>query len=253
MNFRLSEKIFKCHFSIIIFALLMLSNKSQAQEYKSSPNKVHFIELFSTQSCSSCPPAQDWISKLKTNSHLWKTFIPIVYHVDYWNYLGWKDPYSSSQYSQRQRDYVAEWFSSTAYTPMFVYDGKEARKELLSNYNKPGRPVGVLIAKKGNRGEYDIIFEPIAKYQTPLVINYAILGSSIKTKITAGENNGVTLKHDFLSLKMNSKNMKVIGNKYVSKIKIDLKKIQPAPEKAIVFWVSLINSKMPIQSVGGIL
>ncbi|MCB0357206.1 MAG: DUF1223 domain-containing protein, partial [Bdellovibrionales bacterium] len=112
--------------TIVIMTQNLYAKVTEKKFRKQSPvTQVHLLELYSTQSCSSCPPAQEWVSKLKNSNQLWQKFVPIVFHVDYWDYLGWKDPYSQPQYSARQRQYAKEWQSSSAYTPMLVIDGQE--------------------------------------------------------------------------------------------------------------------------------
>ncbi|HUR81120.1 MAG TPA: DUF1223 domain-containing protein, partial [Thermoanaerobaculia bacterium] len=78
------------------------------------------LELFTSQGCSSCPSADEFLRKLAAKD---KRVIPLAFHVDYWNYLGWRDPFSSAEWSQRQGDYVRAMKLSTAYTPQLVING----------------------------------------------------------------------------------------------------------------------------------
>jgi hypothetical protein len=79
------------------------------------------VELFTSQGCSSCPPADKLINSL-TNQ---KDIIPLAFHVDYWNYLGWKDPFSQPQFSERQRAYAAHTGSGSVYTPQLIVNGQK--------------------------------------------------------------------------------------------------------------------------------
>lgn len=235
---------------ILVFAL---SSATEAQVmYQSGPDQTHLIELYSTQSCSSCPPAQEWVSNLKKDKSLWKSFIPIVFHVDYWDYLGWKDPYSEKKYSRRQRKYVSEWKSRTAYTPMFVLNGQESRTNLIQPgiKNSPGKP-GLLKVKQTTKKIFQVEYFPKGQSQGPLTLNFAIVGLGISTKVTAGENSGNTLKHDFLTLWSQQKLMKKSQKNYISKISIDVSKIKIAPEYGLVFWVTSNQNLTPIQATGG--
>lgn|GEM_PF-3210216 len=78
---------------------------STEQVFVSAKKQTQLIELYSSQGCSSCPPAERWVNELSNNEGLWLNFIPMVFHVDYWNYIGWADPYASSENSQRQRQF----------------------------------------------------------------------------------------------------------------------------------------------------
>ena len=82
------------------------------------------LELFTSQGCSSCPPADNLLrSILEANKN--KPVYGIAYHVDYWNYIGWRDPYSSSAYTEKQRDYSGRLGNKTIYTPQLVINGEE--------------------------------------------------------------------------------------------------------------------------------
>ena len=93
----------------------------------SGPKRIPLIELFSSEGCSSCPPAEKRMAELQNAKGLWTEFVPLSFHVDYWDALGWKDALASPLFTLRQRTYAQEWNSPTVYTPAFVVDGKEYR------------------------------------------------------------------------------------------------------------------------------
>ncbi len=106
--------------AFLSFAVLVSLNASpQAAElsFTSGPGNVHLLELFTSEGCSSCPPAEAWLSKLKDDPRLWRDFVPLAFHVDYWDGLGWRDPFASKVWTARQYQYSARWKSSTVYTP----------------------------------------------------------------------------------------------------------------------------------------
>ncbi|MDQ3115241.1 MAG: DUF1223 domain-containing protein [Verrucomicrobiota bacterium] len=74
--------------------------------------RTHLLELFTSEGCSSCPPAEAWLSKLKDDPGLWRDFVPLAFHVDYWDRLGWRDPFASKVWTSRQYEYSARWKSS---------------------------------------------------------------------------------------------------------------------------------------------
>src|SRR5574339_14875 len=88
-------------------------------QFHSSTNRTALLELYTSEGCSSCPPAEAWLSRLKSDARLWKDFVPVAFHVDYWDYLGWRDPFGAAEYSERQRGYAAQWKSRSVYTPGF--------------------------------------------------------------------------------------------------------------------------------------
>src|ERR1700676_1589940 len=93
--------------------------------FESKPARTHLLELFTSEGCSSCPPAEAWLGKLKSDDRLWKDFVPIAFHVDYWDGLGWKDRFAQPEWTRRQNSYAVRWGGSSVYTPGFVLDGRE--------------------------------------------------------------------------------------------------------------------------------
>src|SRR5579862_6783150 len=84
-------------------------------QFQSSERQVALVELYTSEGCSSCPPAEAWLSRLKDKPGLWSEFVPVAFHVEYWDALGWRDKWSSKDYSERQRDYAASWGSDNIY------------------------------------------------------------------------------------------------------------------------------------------
>ncbi len=81
------------------------------------------VELFTSQGCSSCPPADRLLTRLGEDPKLAARVFPLAYHVDYWNYIGWTDPFSSPRWSERQRSYARAFGSNQVYTPQLVVGG----------------------------------------------------------------------------------------------------------------------------------
>lgn len=82
------------------------------------------VELFTSQGCSSCPPADENLAELAARADEGgERIFPLSFHVDYWNYLGWSDPFSSAEYSERQRAYSRAWNARRVYTPQMVVNG----------------------------------------------------------------------------------------------------------------------------------
>src|SRR5580692_11082645 len=109
--------------SILIFQILFSSYKTQNNTYKYIPDREGFVlvELFTSEGCSSCPPADEAVGRLKG----WKKNVYVLsFHVDYWNYLGWKDVFSNAAYSTRQQNYGDLFHLNSIYTPQIVVNGK---------------------------------------------------------------------------------------------------------------------------------
>ena len=207
------------------------------------------LELYTSEGCSSCPPADRWLSKLKNNKKLWTEIVPIAFHVDYWNYLGWKDEFSKTEYSQRQRNY-ARWHNlRTIYTPGFVSNGKEwngwRRGRTVST---SGNQVGQLTVHV-NKDVVTARFNPINKITNPVVLNVAWLGFDLETEVRAGENEGKKLKHDFVSFNTNAIKGNIDNDSYTWEFKANTEGL-PASSGA-AFWVTIGENPTPIQAAGG--
>src|SRR5450432_272324 len=95
------------------------------RKFQSDGAQATLVELFTSEGCSSCPPAEASLSRLKDDPSLWKSIVPVAWHVDYWNSLSWRDRFSSARYTERQRGYATKRGSNSIYTPAFAVNGRE--------------------------------------------------------------------------------------------------------------------------------
>lgn len=226
--------------SVILFLCGALTLQAADRIFESGPQKVHLIELFTSQGCSSCPPAEAWLSKLKNEPRLWKDFVPLAFHVDYWDRLGWRDPFAAKEWTARQYQYSSNWKSESVYTPGFVLDGREwmGRTVPTTSSEKPGtlklsitngKAVAEFVSATGGTRDVDL--------------HIATLGFDLNTKVSAGENNGRDLRQDFVMLSL--------MNQKMSDRKAEIA-FNPDPRAgAIAAWVTVSNQLEPIQAVGG--
>ena len=129
---------------LLAFAGLILP--ASADSTRVRPKAV--VELFTSQGCSSCPPADALLTGLSEQDDV----IALAYHVDYWDYVGWKDTFANSAFSDRQRAYADSWGSSRIYTPQMVVNGQKGvvgsrRNEVMSALDGSSLPLGVDIAR----------------------------------------------------------------------------------------------------------
>ena len=235
----------------ILLSLIMIAQSSFAGVIATSgSDQNQMLELYSSESCSSCPPADKWVSALKAHPMLWKSVFPIVFHVDYWNGLGWKDELSDSKMTQRQIDLSHQWAKSQVYTPGFIVNGKE-----WSNWS--GHPLPELPKKT----TYQIALnetEPL-KFQVGvnkgslsgknLIVRMALLGFGLESNVTSGENSGKHLAHDFVVLDWDWKN---VTSSY--RILFNFKKPPQKVERlAAVVWLEETENPTPLQVTGGYL
>jgi hypothetical protein len=160
------------------------------------------IELFTSEGCSSCPPADELVAKIQKESKDKPVYI-LVFHVDYWNRLGWKDAFSSADYSKRQGDYASYLHLQSVYTPQIVVNGKTEfvgseegtlRNAIKNSLQKLSPSQLSLNISTVERGQASI------KYTTEgadknTVLQIAVLQKNAQTKVERGENAGHTLSH----------------------------------------------------------
>ena len=227
--------------SIFCFALAL---HAQEIEYKSGKQQVALIELYTSQGCSSCPPADEWLARLKDKPGLWDEFVPIALHVDYWDYLGWKDSFSREEYSNRQRLHRKQGNVSVVYTPGFFLNGKEWRSRFGRKIPGVGMPAGELIATLYNN-LLNVRFE--SNQAKANILNVGILGFGYQTPIQAGENSNRVLHEDFVLLS-HSMHKSLDGTWEVSLPE----KVSPrAKQYGLAIWVSNGKNLKPIQTTGG--
>ncbi|NKB37215.1 MAG: DUF1223 domain-containing protein [Gammaproteobacteria bacterium] len=239
------------YFFIIGISLSIHNLQAESLTFESGKEKTSLLELYTSEGCSSCPPADRWLSALVDDNKLWQEFIPLAFHVDYWDYIGWKDRFASPSYSKRQRRYAQEQSLRTVYTPGFILNGKKWRKRSVKqlNANNIQKNPGLLkLEVTGNTVSVD--FKPDERIGDKLKINLALLGFKLKTSVTAGENSGRTLPHNFVVLELKHSRLELNKYSYQARLKIPESEIYAA-QYGLVAWVSGVDKQRPIQATGG--
>ncbi|MFA8299046.1 MAG: DUF1223 domain-containing protein [Hyphomicrobiales bacterium] len=177
-----------------------------AQGYYPKDNNRGFalLELYSSQGCNSCPPADELISSIQDKA--WKTnmnIISINYHVDYWNYLGWKDPFSKALFSMRQYNYAELFGLRSVYTPQLIINGSmemigsdKIRVEQTINNVLEKKPRNAISNLKTNYKDNKLFFSADIDGTTKdKDIYITLLQNNASTNVKEGENKGRTLKN----------------------------------------------------------
>lgn len=238
----------------MITALFIVLSLVQAKTVvsESSSEQTQMLELFTSDSCSSCPPANIWISNLKNHPQLWKKFIPVAFHVDYWNHLSWKDPFSDPLMTQRQKSLVRHWKNPVSYTPAVMINGEELRKwyqqSEIPNSNKKV-PFNLSLSHNNKEIFYLKLKNVSKSNDRPTKVRMALLGFGVVSKVTDGENAGVTLKHDFVVLDWA---LQKVENKTSFEFKFKKPQVKTT-QLAVVAWVENDSSERALQITGGYL
>jgi hypothetical protein len=239
---------------IFLCMLIFLPNLLFAQtiQFSSPVEQATLVELYTSEGCSSCPPADRWLAELKRDKRLWTQLVPVAFHVDYWNYLGWQDEYSKPQFTQRQQLYAQLGYARNVYTPGFFLNGREwrgffSRKSITQ---PQGKSVGQLKLEIAG-DNINTSFAPTGSESKPLKLNIALLGFNIQSSVKAGENSGKMLEHNFVVLRYKNVTARKIGSNYVgSNRNFDMSRYQ-AKNLAIAAWVTRDGDPTPIQATGG--
>lgn len=213
--------------SLPLIIVLIMAFKGFADDHKianikeanSSRKGFAVVELFTSEGCWSCPPADELIARLEKDNQNKELFI-LAFHVDYWDHQGWKDRFSQARFTERQKQY-AQWMNlSTLYTPQLVINGKtemvgsetgKVLKGIQSALIQSQR--GNLFVKKekseGNRVQISYTSSSVAKHSS---IVMALVQKHASSNVSAGENAGKALTHVQIVRELQYRTLKATDN-----------------------------------------
>jgi len=163
---------------------------------KSAAVSAPVVELYTSEGCNSCPPADRWLSSLKGRSDV----VALAYHVDYWDRLGWKDRFASPAFTQRQAQQLGVNGARFAYTPQVVIDGQDTHDWGRSRFTA-GHGAAAPVQIELMRGAAEVVSARVSVVGAApprLAAYWAVTESGHRTVVKAGENDGATLQHDFV-------------------------------------------------------
>jgi hypothetical protein len=218
---RVSSRSSGLHWALSLTAALSvvpMSGFAQIMSCKavSPPQTQALVEVFTSEGCSSCPPADRWLSALVQVPSQKLLAVGLSLHVDYWDYIGWKDPFAKLAYTQRQYAYSRLRGASGVYTPQVVLGGRDFRNwdsssaflQAVKQLNdKPARAQIEIDAKAAKLGgDVQVYFNATSDQAAQL--HLVLFENALKSKVNAGENRGEVLGHDRVArelLKLDSK------------------------------------------------
>ncbi len=169
---------------------------------KSGTQTVPLLELYTSEGCSSCPPADKWLSGLKIDA---SKVTPLAFHVDYWDYIGWKDRFAKAEYSDRQRKTAAFGNASYVYTPQFVLNGRDFKSGGDSRFNS------AIESQQKLASRANLKLDAVAESDGSITLKanaeatsshaevfVALYENKLVSQVKAGENSGSTLNHDYV-------------------------------------------------------
>ena len=197
----------------LILALCLASFGAQAAQCKAtSPGTTTaLVELYTSEGCDSCPPADRWLSSLGGKGYAPDRVVPIALHVDYWDYIGWKDPYARQAFSARQRKMAKLARAAMVYTPQVLLQGQDFREwgtpafeQAVAKIN--ARPAKARISLLLDTRQKDVLLVEASVQlleglqQADAALYLGAYENKLVSQVKAGENNGRTLPHDYVVL-----------------------------------------------------
>ncbi|WP_244623320.1 DUF1223 domain-containing protein [Shewanella salipaludis] len=247
--------------SPLIFCLLCTAPLAQSLhsfDKLSQDVRPHVIELFTSQGCSSCPPAEAWLNAFGAEPDLWRHYFPLAFHVTYWDYLGWQDPFGNRAFSRRQYEHLERLHSRQVYTPQFVIDGREWRGWFGGDRALPrarGEKVGRLrLSIDGDELRASFTPTPTATLDSTHGPEYslqlALVGSGFITRVERGENSHKRLQQDFIVLSYTRLAPAAGGNRFHARLQPELFAIPKIAAAGRLAWVAWIEADgRPLQAV----
>jgi hypothetical protein len=245
-----------------IFLSFAHSHSPKFMPENSMPGKrTIIVELFTSEGCSSCPPADALLKTLSERQPVpGMEIIALEEHVDYWDHLGWKDPFSSAEFSERQNEYAKVFGNSGVYTPQMIVDGQiefvgsragEARETIQKAASQPKVTIQLIPTDGSTSGNaaYDIkITDPSNLRQgrgTELWV--AITEKGLHTDVKAGENSGEHLQHAAVVRTIHKANSFSSPNGYQTHIAL---KINPSWQRENLSFVAFTVDKNSRKIIG---
>jgi hypothetical protein len=195
----------------LLFLAAMLPTVAPAAECSvtSGPNTAALVELYTSEGCSSCPPADRWLSTF-VNAPGTRRVVPIAFHVSYWDYIGWKDVYADPRYTDRQREIAKASGARMVYTPQVMVGGRDYRDwgsersfaEQVDAINRVAAKAQIQLSPRLQTDGSVVIAARATLTPNTRPENIALLvaltQNAISSRVTAGENRGENLSHNFV-------------------------------------------------------
>ena len=193
-------------FALAIAAMLPALSPAAECIARSGPTTAALVELYTSEGCSSCPPADRWLSKIGGPGNV----IPVAFHVTYWDYIGWRDAFGHERHSARQRERASASGTRYVYTPQVTVGGRDFREwasgkafaQAIERINKTPSRVDLEIRVKpieGGKMLAEASATPkagVARGNLALVL--AATQNGLSSRVNAGENRGEHLSHDYV-------------------------------------------------------
>ena len=235
--------------TLLLAVLALSAGLAQAAQCtaKSPATTTALVELYTSEGCDSCPPADRWLSPLGGKGYAADREVPIALHVDYWDYIGWKDPYAKQAFSARQRKMASLARAAVVYTPQVLLQGRDFRswgsgafeQEVAKINAQPAKARIALALDTRDKGAFDLeatveLLQGLSPGDMALYVG--AYENKLVSEVKAGENRGKTLPHDYVVLQWAGP-LEFKGSKLVERQRLPLLPKAVAANSGVVAFV----------------
>lgn len=196
--------------ALVVLAIAAPGARAAQCSVESGPRRVALLELYTSEGCDSCPPADRWVSGLAARGLEPGRVVTLGFHVDYWNNLGWIDPFARAEYSTRQRAANRRNRATFVYTPQLLLNGADYRRGTFRddiadrvnsiNQDRPAARISLKLATSPS-AELSVLGTasvPEASSRDGAQAYLALYENNLANAVASGENRGKELRHDFV-------------------------------------------------------
>ena len=195
----------------LVLACLMAPAQAAQCQSRSGPHTTALVELYTSEGCDSCPPADRWLQGLAGRGLAPDRVVPLSLHVNYWDYIGWKDPYAQQRFADRQRRLAQVMRARIVYTPQVLLQGQDFRRWHGAGFDAAVAAINArtpraniaLSLETGLPASFDVRARAElldASQAADAALYLASYENKLVSKVAAGENRGRTLAHDYVVL-----------------------------------------------------
>jgi len=247
-------------FAFLLAILVSFPAQADPCVARSSGHTAALVELYTSQGCSSCPPADRWLSSLRGQGYAPERVVPLSLHVDYWDYIGWKDPYARREFSLRQRKLTQLQRLAFVYTPQVMLQGRDFRgwrttafDEAVARINAQPAKARIELAIRGAKaaglnvearaGLLD------ASQRAHAALYLASYQNRLVSRVDAGENRGRVLAHDYVVLEWQGPFGFGADGRLVERRELPLLPRAGAADSGVVAFVQNLRSAEVLQAL----
>jgi len=246
-----------CGFALLLTTVFLSPAHSAQCVAMSSEHRVALLELYTSQGCNSCPPADRWLNGLQDRGTGTNQVVPLAFHVDYWDYIGWKDRFAQPEFSQRQRLLATRNQASFIYTPQFVLNGRDFRRpwkkdglaEKLRDINAGKAKISITLAQAREANRVRVSLHAANRDASHAHLFVALFENGLNSEIKAGENAGKKLYHEFVVRELGGPVLVAPGKSLEHELEFDLSAYGDASSIGLAVFAENASSGESLQAM----